>query len=327
MSPVSVLAWPILERIPIVGDLAVSPHGISTAAGFLVGALLMLRRVELRGLGHTYVEDVREQVQDLLFRAAVGALIGMRVAYVATHPGEFADDPLSVLYVWQGGLSFLGGVAGALIASLPVARRRGFRGLMLLDSAAPGLVVGAFIGRIGDLAIGEHLGPPASGFPFAWRCTGNWWEAATNSIAYTPPEPYPYQAAELPIQGCFDVAVHHTALYDFASNGLLLVVLLLLERRPRWDGFFITVTLYWYGAVRFLNDFVREGENRFLGLTGSQYAILGTMAVFAAVLAVLKPWRQRPWSWTPPDFDHPWKRPPDDDPSPADDATRGRTGS
>lgn len=268
----------------------------------------MIRRAQMRGLGHTYVENVREEVQDLLFRAAIGALVGMRVAFVATHLGDFADDPLSVFYVWEGGLSFIGGVAGALVAALPIAIRRGYRALQLLDSAAPGLVVGAFIGRMGDLAIGEHLGAPRDFF-LAWRCTGNYWVEATNSVGFVAPQPYPHGAAELPIQGCFEVPVVHTAFIDFLNNGFLLVALLWLERKARWDGFFITVALYWYGVVRFLNDFLRVGEERLFGLTGSQYAIIAAMVALTVLLAARKPWDDRPWSWQPPDFDLPWKHP------------------
>lgn len=317
-SVLAILTWPILERIPIVpesvpylGGLAISPHGVGTAVGFLTGAVMMLRRVELRGISHEYVPDVRVAVQDLLVRAAIGAIVGARLFFVLTHIDQYAGDPLSILYVWEGGLTFLGGVAGAMMAALPEGYRRGYRPTQLLDSAAPGLAVGIFIGRIGDLVIGDHLGDPAPGFPLAWRCGGNLWREANNTIAWPPipPEAGPPLAGHT--QGCFDVAVHQTALYDFIQAGLLLAVLLYLERRPRWDGFFISVWLYWYGAARFLMDFLRE-DRRFFGLTGSQYTGLAMVVLLTILLVWRKPWRRRPWSWDPPDFDHPWLEPPED---------------
>lgn len=314
----SVLTWPILERIPIfpesvpyVGGLAISPHGIGTAVGFLVGAMMLFRRAELRGLSHRYVPDIRIALQDLLFRGAVGAIIGARFFYVLAHLDRYLQDPLSMLYVWEGGLTFLGGVAGAMIAALPLGYSRGYRITQILDSAAPGLAVGIFIGRIGDLVIGDHLGDPAPGFPLAWRCDGNLWDSTTNTFAWPPLPPDAGPAFAGQTQGCFEVAVHQTALYDFIQAGLLLAVILYLERRPRWDGFFISVWLYWYGSARFVMDFLRE-DRRFFGLTGSQYTGLAVIVLLTAFLAWRKPWRDRPWAWDPPRFDHPWLTPPED---------------
>lgn len=302
------IPFPILERIPVVGDLAISPHGIGVAAGFLVGAVVMIRRAEKRGIGRRYVPDIPEEVQRLLVRAAIGALIGMRLFFVLTHLDRYADDPLSILAVWEGGLTFLGGVAGALLVVVPSIVRQDYSLVQLLDSAAPGIAVGLFVGRFGDLAIGDHIGTVAEGWPLAWRCTGNYWIEASNSFGYTPPRPYPLGAADAPVAGCFDVAVHQTALYEVLSAGIVFALLLLLERRARWDGFFITVFVGWYGAIRFLTDFARE-DRRFAALTGSQWTIVATLVLVAAYLAWARPWRQRPWAWSPPDFDLPWTRP------------------
>lgn len=316
MSPVLAdLAWPILERIPLFGDLAISPHGIGTAVGFLVGAVLMLRRVDRRGLGHSYVPEARERVQDMLFRAAIGAIVGARFFYVLAHLDDYAQDPLAVLRMWEGGFTFLGGLVGAVVAVIPMMRREGYRAAQVLDSAAPGIAVGVFIGRVGDLVIGDHIGDVASGWPLAWRCTGNYWDAQTNSFAFgNPVPPVPYGGGPLPTQGCFDVAVHQTALYDFVQAGLLLALLLWLERGPRWDGFFITVFVYWYGAARFVFDFLRE-DRRFLGLTGSQYAGLAAIVALTVYLLWRRPWQDRPWAWAPPDFDRPWLQPPAEEPA------------
>lgn len=312
------IAFPVLERIPVVGDLAISPHGIGVAAGFLVGASIMLRRAELRGIAHHHVPDISEQVQRLLVRAAIGALIGMRLFFVLTHLDRYVDDPLRILAVWEGGLTLLGGAAGAILVAVPEIVRRDYRLIQLLDSAAPGVAAGLAVGRLGDLMIGDHIGTAAPDWPLAWRCTGNYWVEATNSFGYVPPQPYPFGAAEPPVAGCFDVAVHQTALYDAASAAVLFGVLLLLERRPRWDGFFISVVAVWYGSVRFLTDFVRE-DRQWFGLTGTQWSVLGMVVLVAAYILWRRPWHERPWAWSPPDFDLPWRIPPaaDDEPGSA----------
>ncbi len=112
------LSWPTLERIPLIGDLAVSPHGISIALGFLAGAGVMLRRARLRGVARRPVGDIDRVVEALLTRAGIGAIVGARFFYVVTRLEQF-PDPLSWFTVLEGGLSLLGGITGAVLAALP----------------------------------------------------------------------------------------------------------------------------------------------------------------------------------------------------------------
>lgn len=305
---VAAIPFPILERIPIVGDVAISPHGIGIALGVLAGALLMIRRAELRGLARTFVPDIREQTQQLLGWALVGAIVGARLFFVLTHSDVYLRDPLAILRVYEGGLTLLGGLAGAVLLGIPIGVRRGYRPLMLLDSAVPGIALGLVVGRVGDLLIGDHIGPPAGGFPLAWRCTGNYWERLTNSFGYVPPQPYP-AGGQAPTAGCFDVAVHQTALYDFLAAAVVLGLLLWFERQPRFDGFFMATFVYAYGALRFLSDFARQ-DRTWIGLTGSQWAIVATIAAVTVFLAVRRPWHRRPWAWDL-RFEHPWLTPPE----------------
>lgn len=305
------LRFPILERIPIVGDLALSPHGLGIAVGFLVGAVMMMRRAEKRGLGHVYVVDIPETIQDLLVRAAIGAIIGARLFFVLTHLDQYTANPLEIFAIWEGGLTFLGGLAGAIIVALPSLWKQDFRPLQVLDSAAPGVAAGLLLGRLGDLMIGDHIGEPTDFF-LGWRCTGNFWVRETNSFGFVDPVPYPAvpPGAEAPTAGCFDTVVHQTALYDFGAAALVLLLLLWFERSKRWDGFFTATWVYAYGALRFLGDFARQ-DRRLFGLTGSQYAVIGAIVALTVYLWWRKPWNERPWSWDL-RFDHPWLRPPAD---------------
>lgn len=291
----AVLSWPIWERIHILGDLAISPHGISIALGFLAGAHLMLKRAERRGVARRPVDTpIAEIITALVTRAAIGGILGARFFYVLTRLDQF-PDPLSWFTIWEGGLSLLGGVAGAVLAGMPYALRHRLSIPLLLDSVAPGLALGIFIGRIGDLVIGEHLGG-ATDFVLGWRCTG----AVDDPFA---PYPWPGPTA----QGCFTEVVHQTALYDFLAGGIVFAVILLLERRARFDGFSMAAFAVLYGAGRFISDFAREADKDLLGtLTGSQ--ITAVTAIFAVLtwLAWAKPWNRRPWAWSPPEFPHGW---------------------
>lgn len=240
----------LLEFDPIVtlelGPLQISPHGIFTAVGFIAGARLLLPAT--RRLG---VDD--EVVYSMLYRAAIGALLGARLAYALNHWADFADRPLEVLAVWEGGISLFGGIFGGVLAAVPVMRRKQLPFWTLMDAAAPGLAVGILVGRIGDLVVGDHLGEPTN-FVLGFRCT----DADTASRCVAP----------------LGEGVHQPALYDMANAGTLLLALLLLRRRPRWDGFLILVFAAWYGTGRFLEDFFRIDDTVLLGLSGSQLTAL-----------------------------------------------------
>lgn len=322
MPALGALSWPIISRIPLGGDLAVSPHGIGIALGFLLGAWMMIERSRKRGLAHHYVPDISEAVQQLLGRIAVGAILGARLFFVLTHLDQYATDPLSVLAIWEGGLTFLGGVAGAIIVALPWAMKQGWKPLMLLDSAAPGLAAGLVVGRLGDLMIGDHIGAPTNFF-LGFRCLGDYNPpTGANAFGYTPPASYDAAVqrlgGDLPTIGCFDTVVHQTALYDFGAALFVLLLLLWLERRSRFDGFFAAMWVYGYGAVRFVGDFARQ-DRRFLELTGSQWALLGAALVVTVWLVRARPWERTPWSWDR-EFDHPWLH------APAEQEPEGATG-
>jgi phosphatidylglycerol---prolipoprotein diacylglyceryl transferase len=255
------LSWDIIPRIEI-GPLAISPHGIGIAVGFLAGAYLMVGRA--RRFGGPSETDIWNS----LFYALLGAIVGARVGYVIGHLSEVTDggdDILGIFKVWEGGISLLGGITGAILAALPYMLRKKMGFWRTMDLAAPGLALGIVIGRIGDMMIGDHLGKPTR-FALGWLCTGE--------VDGTAPRPAAvYRAAlaqgEPPSLGCFDLVLHQTAIYDFFSTLLLLGVLLWVGRKIRKPGFMILLFTVWYGAMRLVTDFLRV-DRRYLGLTGSQ---------------------------------------------------------
>ena len=297
MSVLAELRWPIIERIPIFGDFSVSPHGITIAIGFLIGAQVMLKRANKRGIARRPVRDIDLHVQAIVTRAALGGIVGARFFYIVTRPDLF-PDPLGWFRIWEGGLSLLGGIAGAILAGIPYVLRRRYSIALLLDSVAPGLALGIFLGRIGDLVIGEHLGGETT-FALGWRCSGAFRDAGA-------PYPFPGPGPNT-VQGCFDVVLHQTAFYDFLVGGVIFAVLLLLERRPRFDGFFLLVFGLLYGAGRFMTDFARDADKDLLGpLTGSQLTALATIAAILLWVVIRRPDRRTPYAWNPPLFTHPW---------------------
>ncbi len=293
---VAVLAWPIVSRLPVVGDLAVSPHGLLVAVGVVVGAAMLVRRV--RGevatgggvVGDVAVEDVGDVVRSLLGTVLVGAIVGARLFHVLTHLDVYATDPLRILAVQEGGLTFLGGVAGGVGIGWWVATRRGYDPVRLLDHAAVGLALGLAIGRLGDLAIGDHLGAPTSAW-YGWRCTGDLNPVGgPNALGWVDPVAYPDLAVGSgaippPVVGCFDTPVLQTALVDAVVALVVTLVLLVVERRTATRGALAATWVVAYGVLRVAGDALRL-DRRFLGLTGTQWAL--SAAVLVVVVLVVR---------------------------------------
>lgn len=249
----SLISYNPLVKIEL-GPLSISPHGIGIAVGFLIGARLMLPTAKAKGLSE-------DDVYTCLTRAAIGSIIGARLAYVVNHASDF-DSIVEVLKVWEGGISLLGGIFGAILLAAPAMRKRGMSFWKTMDAAAPGMALGIAVGRIGDLVVGDHLGK-VTDFFLGYRCPPESVDPASPCVAGT--------------------IVHQTALYDMALTAVLLVVLLRLRRTPRFEGFLIMVFASWYGTQRILEDFLRDDVRRF-GLTGSQMTSIAVVTVCVAWL-------------------------------------------
>ncbi|MEO6121123.1 MAG: prolipoprotein diacylglyceryl transferase family protein [Acidimicrobiales bacterium] len=245
-----------------LGPLSVSPHGIGIAVGFVAGTRLMIPVAQRFGW------DI-DKVYSCVVRAAIGSIIGARLAYVLNHAGDL-DSPLEVLKVWEGGISLLGGIFGAIGFALPAMRRHRLPLWKLMDACVPGIALGIVIGRIGDLVIADHLGKTTDFF-LGYRCPPASVETGSPCVAGT--------------------IVHQTALYDLLLTCVLLAALLWLRRtssRPgRYAGFATIVFGAWYGTQRIFEDFLREDVRRF-GLTGSQITATVTVAVCVTWLVAFR---------------------------------------
>lgn len=302
MSPLlGAIGWPILDRIHLFGDLEVSPHGIGIAVGYLFGAWILGHEGPKRGV-------TTEHINSMVFWSLVGTIIGARLFYVIGHFSEF-DSVGDMLALWRGGLTIIGGMAGAILINVPLIRRYGYSFFQVMDGAVIGLAFGIAFGRIGDLIIGDHLGKPTSwllafqyqggqlpGFSCiadACRATlegGQVLEITRQSAVLTS------SAGEVLGTG---VGVHQTALYDMVSATLLFLLLYGLSRRSRRLGVFTLTFGAWYGVARLIEDFLRI-DKRIFGMTGSQWT---GIAVATVCLATLAAWAIRSGRASPPFVD------------------------
>jgi phosphatidylglycerol:prolipoprotein diacylglycerol transferase len=113
------IGWPVIDRLHFGSKLAVSPHGLFIAVGFLLGAWWLLREGARRGLSVDHMNT-------MIFLALIGAVIGSRLFYVIAHYSEF-NGIGDMIAIWRGGISLLGGIAGAVLINVPFMRKYGYR--------------------------------------------------------------------------------------------------------------------------------------------------------------------------------------------------------
>ena len=288
LLPPAELTWPPVQRV-----LFLSPHGIGSAAGFLLGATLLLREVRRRG-------DLDEQVVvRALTWAALGAIVGARLDYVVSHPGQFTSV-YDAVALWEGGLALFGGFIGGVAGALPVMIRNGVHLPRMLDAAAPGFAIGVVIGRIGDLVIWDHLGDPSTN-PLALTIKKGYELApgfGPSPAEALPPQFPTCEAAAMAEGGPFFYAgcsYHQPAFYDLIGALLLLGLLLWMRRNVRYRaGVAILVWGLWYGTQRLVVDFTRSIDEKFYGLSGTQWLAAVLAAASLTMLVVIRV-RGRGW--------------------------------
>lgn len=249
--------------IPIwdLGPVQLSLHGVFAALGFAVGAWLSTREMRRRGLD-------TEAYQAALTWGLFGALLGAR--YLTTPAALLEGTPLlTALNPIRGNFSIMGGFAGGILAGMIKMRRVGLPILPTLDASTFGLAIGTVVGRIGDLAIVEHLGRATSapwgygikpGYDLApqhdlLECTVN--QALASGLCPVPDLGPMAGEVGAGAPGIY----HHVAAYDMVGAGVLLAVLYLVSRRfqlPPGRLFFGWVA--WYGLQRFALDALRFGS-------------------------------------------------------------------
>lgn len=240
MDLLAVISYP---PIPIfeVGPLRLSLHGVFAGVGFIAGAYYATRKYHARGFD-------ADRFQSALTWALVGALLGARWL---TLPAYWIDNGFDITEMINigGNYSILGGFAGGIGLGVWRAHRLGLRIWPLLDVSAFGLALGTIVGRIGDLAIVEHLGGTTSFFLGYGIRPG-----------YDVAPQHDRLECSVAEVGEYCGIYHHAALYDMAGAAVLLGVLYWLYRRSEFSlryGQMFAVWLAWYGFQRFLIDFTR----------------------------------------------------------------------
>ncbi len=221
-----------------LGPVQIHWYGLTYLAAFGLFLFLARRRVQLPQFADTGWE--RRDIEDMLFYGVLGVVLGGRLGYVLFYkPGYYGANPLEILMVWKGGMSFHGGFLGVMLAMALFARQRGRRFLAVMDVVAPCVPTGIAAVRMGNFINGEL-----------------WGRAADPALPW---------AMAFPQSGSM-LARHPSQLYQVALEGLLLFVLLwIYGRKPRPTGQVAAAFVVGYGVLRFAAEYFREPD-AFLGL-------------------------------------------------------------
>ena len=268
-----------------IGPVAVRWYGIMYLAGFLFTWLGLRARAKL-----PWSKVGPAQVDDVVFYAALGAIVGGRIGYMFVYGlSELVADPLSLFTVWKGGMSFHGGLSGVLIAMAIYGRRAGLRFFDITDAIAPWAGGGIFFGRLGNFINGELWGR---------QTTVPWGVNFCNDRARQI-----YGATcEYMGQGPGDVVRHPSQLYEAGLEGVFLLGLLAfaiwkvgLLRKP---GYVTGLFLLGYGLIRATLENVRQPDAGLdhlpLGLTMGM--ILSTPMMLIGAWLIWRAWSRPPVS-------------------------------
>lgn len=245
------LQYPQIDPVALaLGPIKIHWYGLTYLVGFVAGYLLARYRADKPGSGWH-----RDEVGDFVFYIALGVILGGRIGSILFYNfSSFTQDPLMLLRLWEGGMSFHGGLIGVIIAFFLYAKKTNRTFFQVSDFMAPMFPIGLGAGRIGNFINGELWG----------RVTDVPWGMV-----------FPHVGAE---------PRHPNQLYQFFFEGIVFFAILWWyssKPRPRMavSGMFLLL----YGIYRFFIEFVREPD-RHLGFIAFDWLTMGQLLSLPMIL-------------------------------------------
>lgn len=223
-----------------LGSFGIHWYGLMYLTGFL--AFLALGKWQITH--RPWHRWTIPMLDDALFFGALGVILGGRLGYVLFYQSAyFMQHPAEILAVWQGGMSFHGGLLGVLLAMLLFAKKYQLKWLSVMDFIAPLVPIGLGAGRLGNFINGEL-----------------WGRVTHTDYGMVFPQ-------------VDDLLRHPSQLYEFGLEGLaLFLILWIYTAKPRANGAIAGLFLIGYGAFRFAVEYTREPDS-YLGLLSMGFSM------------------------------------------------------
>lgn len=229
-----------------LGPLVVRWYGLAYIAGFLLAGIVIYKVAK-----HWNCSISLDNLTNVMIGVALGVIIGARLFYVLFYgAGYYLANPLKIFILSEGGMSFHGGLVGALVGGSIASNLVGYNILTMCDLASIGAPLGLFFGRLANFVNGELWGKPTD---ISWAVM---FDTTGGGLVYR----------------------HPSQLYEALLEGLVLFcVLLILAKKvpPRPQGTFIGTFLALYGVFRFLVEFVRLPDEQLGYLLGTNWLTMG----------------------------------------------------
>lgn len=232
----AIMPYPEIDPIAFsIGPVAVHWYGIAYVAGIMLGWLYARRLIETPRLWAGEAPMNRAQIDDFVVWVAVGIILGGRIGYILFYDfASVAADPLRAVQIWNGGMSFHGGLAGTTLAMILFAKRNGISAWSLFDVVAAVVPIGLLFGRIANFVNGELWG----------RLSDAPWAVIFPQAG--PFARHPSQLYEAGLEGIVLLAVLAIAIYRFSA----------LKRPGLVTGLFVAG----YALSRITVEFFREPD-------------------------------------------------------------------
>jgi phosphatidylglycerol---prolipoprotein diacylglyceryl transferase len=272
------IAFTDLHLSPVALDLGVFQlrwYSLAYLAGIFLGYWYLLKLLKQPG-----APMARRHADDLVFYASLGIILGGRLGYVLFYNlPHYLENPLDILKLWDGGMSFHGGVIGTSLGILYLARREGLQWLRIHDYVACCVPFGLLFGRLANFVNAELWGAPTT-VPWGVRFP----EVVSGLQVLGPPR-------------------HPSQLYEALLEGVVLMIILGLmfwRSKARYEpGKLVGAFIFFYGIFRFAVEFVREPDSQLTefaeatGLHMGQWLTLPMIAGGLYLMATAKKRRVR----------------------------------
>ena len=261
------IAFPDLGLSPValhIGPFDLRWYSLAYLAGIFIGYWYLLKLIRQQGS-----PMARRHADDLVFYAALGIILGGRIGYVLFYNlGQYLRHPIEIVKLWDGGMSFHGGVIGTSLGILYMARKEKLSWLRIHDYVACCVPFGLFFGRLANFVNQELWGAPTT-LPWAIR----------------------FQEFNFLGQRVLGPPRHPSQLYEAFLEGIVLFAILwgmFWKTNARYEpGKLVGAFLFFYGLFRFGIEFIREPDQQLIAFTQATHLHMGQWLSLPMILGGL----------------------------------------